>query len=37
MVFQKMALPGAVVKDVGFFLRWIRKVPDAEKEDVVIS
>jgi Protein of unknown function (DUF3074) len=37
MVFQKMALPGAVVKDVGFFLRWIRKVPDAEKTGVVIS
>lgn len=37
MVLQKMGLPGAVVKDVGFFLRWIRKVSDGEKSGVVIS
>lgn len=37
MALQKMGLPGAVVKDVGFFLRWIRKVPNGEKENVVIA
>jgi hypothetical protein len=27
---QKLGLPGAVVKDVGFFLRWIRGVKESE-------
>jgi hypothetical protein len=34
MALQKLGLPGAVVKDVGFFLRWIRRVPEREKENV---
>lgn len=34
MALQKLGLPGAVVKDVGYFLRWIRGVPQREKENV---
>ena len=34
MGLQKMGLPGAVVKDVGYFLRWIRTVKGSEKENV---
>lgn len=34
MAVQKLGLPGAVVKDVGFFLRWIRGVGDREMEGV---
>ena len=37
MFALKMGLPGAVVKDVGLFLRWIRKVPNSEKENVIIG
>lgn len=37
MFAQKMGLPGAVVKDVGFFLRWTRKVPNTQKERVVVG
>ena len=34
MGLQKMGLPGAVVKDVGYFLRWIRTVKGSEKGNV---
>lgn len=30
IVFQRMGIPGAIVKDVGLFLKWIHKVPDEE-------
>lgn len=30
MFMQRLALPGEVVKDVGRFLKWIKKVPDEE-------
>lgn len=36
-MFQKLDLLEAIVKDVGFFLRQIREVPNSEKENVVIA
>lgn len=30
IVFQRMGVPGAIVKDVGLFLKWIHKVPEEE-------
>lgn len=30
MALQRMGVPGAIAKDVGLFLKWIRKVPEEE-------
>ena len=35
MFIQKMALPGAVPKDVSFFMKWIKTVDEKEVEGVV--
>jgi hypothetical protein len=32
MFLQKLALPGAVPKDVSYFMKWIKTVDDARIE-----
>ncbi|KIW30429.1 uncharacterized protein PV07_06172 [Cladophialophora immunda] len=36
MWMQKMSLPGMISKDVSYFLKWVKTVPDSEVESVKV-
>jgi hypothetical protein len=37
MFVQKMSVPGLLPKDVSYFMKWIKSVPDQEIEDVKLA